>query len=492
MAQHDKDPAADSHAAGESSANDAWTATSVDHPAEAERMVSEAISAPASGAAPAQKPRRKNWHRFTLLAATLGLLATAGSIAAYRFRDKNEKLAAFATVVDETFARPEKLIATLRETIVKATGKPEKPADKPGPAKLAEPLQKSTPAPVETKPAEPAVPPRSGGDHITWNAPSATPAASPAPVPAPAAPVVAAPPPAPPAPAKPAAAEANPVSIAQIEALTRRLDELERIARSALALAEQARNGAEPAAAPRAEAKVPDQKVQDVEDNVSGLEGRIDWLSDEVKALRDKLDAAKDETRAPREVEPAPPPPAPVAAAPEEKGPNPATVAVVAHSLQRALDRGAPFPSEYAILSAQGADSQALAALAPLAEKGAPDARALRASFHPLVRKLEASADLKPDAPLADRLLQGASRLVKVRSAAEKEKATIGDIADKLEAALDRGEIETALAAFAEFPDAAKAVAREWETQARQRVEAEKAAASILAGALDALAKPKN
>jgi hypothetical protein len=489
MAQHDKDPAADSHAAGESSANDAWTATSVDHPAEAERMVSEAISAPASGAAPAQKPRRKNWHRFTLLAATLGLLATAGSIAAYRFRDKNEKLAAFATVVDETFARPEKLIATLRETIVKATGKPaapEKPADKPGAAKLAEPLQKSTPAPVETKQAEPAIPPRAGGDHITWNAP----AAPPTPAPAPAAPVVAAPPPAPPAPAKPAA-DADPVSNAQIETLTRRLDELERIARSALALAEQARN-AEPAAAPPREAKVPDQKVQDVEDNVSGLEGRIDWLSDEVKTLRDKLDAAKDETRAPREVEPAPPPPAPVAAAPEEKGPNPATVAVVAHSLQRALDRGAPFPSEYAILSAQGADSQALAALAPLAEKGAPDARALRASFHPLVRKLEASADLKPDAPLADRLLQGASRLVKVRSAAEKEKATIGDIADKLEAALDRGEIETALAAFAEFPDAAKAVAREWETQARQRVEAEKAAASILAGALDALAKPKN
>ncbi|BBU60639.1 hypothetical protein MSC49_05740 [Methylosinus sp. C49] len=491
MAQHDKDPAADSHAAGESSANDAWTSTSVDHPAEAERMVSEAISAPAREAAPERKPRRKNWHRFTLLAATLGLLATAGSIAAYRFRDKNEKLAAFATVVDETFARPEKLIVTLRETIVKATGKPaapEKPAAKPGAAKLAEPLQKSTP--VETKPAEPAVPPRSGGDHITWNAP-ATPSAPPAPVPAPtapAAPVVVAPPP---APTKPAAAEADPVSNAQIEALTRRLNELEQIAREALALAEQARS-AEPAAAPRVEAKVPDQKVQDVEDNVSGLEGRIDWLSDEVKGLRDKLDAAKDETRAPREVEPAPPPPAPVAAAPEEKGPNPATVAVVAHSLQRSLDRGAPFPSEYAILSAQGADSQALAALAPVAEKGAPDARALRASFHPLVRKLEASAELKPDAPLADRLLHGASRLVKVRSPVEKEKATIGDIADKLEAALDRGEIETALAAFAEFPDAAQAVAREWETQARQRVEAEKAAASILAGALDALAKPKN
>jgi hypothetical protein len=280
---------------------------------------------------------------------------------------------------------------------------------------------------------------------------------------------------------------------------------LEQIARSALALAEQARASGE---ASRAEPKLPDQKVQEpkllepklqaVEDNVSGLEGRIDWLSDRLDELREKLETSKNESRVAREAEAAPPPPvvvAPPIVAPQEeapKGPNPATLVVVAHSLQRALDRGAPFASEYAVLSTHGADSEALAALAPSAEKGAPAARALRASFHPLIRKLEASAELKPDAPLADRLLQGASKLVKVRTSAEKEKATIGDIAVKLEAALDRGEIEAALAAFAEFPDDAKAVAREWEEAARRRVEAEKAAASILAGALDALAKSKN
>lgn len=483
MAQHDKDPAADGREASERASDDVWTTTSVARPAEPERPGGEAISAPASEAAPAPKPRRKNWHRFTLLAATLGLLATAGSIAAYRFRDKHETLAAFATIVDETFARPETLVTALRETVVKWTGKAAKPAaptNPPAPIARREIEAPAKPAPVEAKPPEPIPPPRSSNDNVTWSAPA--PAAAPEP------------------PAqKPVAEPAAPIPDARIEALTQRIEELERIARSALALAEQADAGARPARSepPAQDQKAQDQKIRDAEDNVAGLEGRIDWLSDEVKSLREKLETAKDETRAPREVEPPPPPtpepPAPVAAAPEEaKGANPATIVVVAHSLQRALDRGGPFASEYAVLAAHGADPGALAALAPSAEKGAPDARALRASFHPLIRKLEASVELKPDAPLADRLLQGASKLVKVRTAAEKEKASIGDIAAKLEAALDRGEIETALAAFAEFPDDAKTVAREWEEAARRRVEAEKAAASILAGALDALAKSKN
>ncbi|MBG0809621.1 hypothetical protein IY145_09540 [Methylosinus sp. H3A] len=500
MAQHDKDPA-DNHEASETAAGDVWTTTSVDHPVESERVEPQANSAP--GSAPAPKPPRKNWHRFTLFAATLGLLATAGAIAAYRFRDKHEKLAAFATVVDEAFARPEKLVSALRENVVKWTGKAAKPAETakaPAPIDLGaiETTAPPKPAPIEAKPAEPAPPPRANGERVTtWSSP-----ATPAPVPAP----VAAPEP----PAKPVtetkpetetkAASAS--SSEQTEALARRVDELERIARSALALAEEARiSGEATRAAPKVQdqkapdQKAPDQKVQDVEDNVSGLEGRIDWLAERLDELREKLETSKNESRVAREAEPVPAPQivAPQAA-PEEapKGPDPATIVVVAHSLQRALDRGTPFASEYAVLSAHGADSEALSALAPSAEKGAPDARALRASFHPLIRKLEASAELKPDAPLADRLLQGASKLVKVRTATEKEKATIGDTAAKLEAALDRGEIEAALAAFAEFPDDAKAVAREWEEAARRRVAAEKAAASILSGALDALAKTKN
>ncbi|HEY8064092.1 MAG TPA: hypothetical protein VIF40_05105 [Methylosinus sp.] len=500
MAQHDKDPAADSHEASETPAGDVWTTTSVDRPVEAEHAEPQANSAPVSEAAPAPEPRRKNWHRFTLFAATLGLLATAGAIGAYRFRDKHEKLAAFATVVDEVFARPEKLVSALRENVVKWTGKPAKPAEiakTPAPVEIgATPAPK--PAPVEAKPAEPA-PPRAD-DRVTWSSPAPIPPPIPAPEPV-----------ASPEPAKPVA-ETKPVaalSSEQTEALARRVDELERIARSAQTLAEQALAEQTRASgeAARAEPKLPDSKVQDsskiqdnsklrdVEDNVAGLEGRIDWLSDRLDELREKLETSKNESRVAREAEPAPAPaPQIVAPAAEEapKGPNPATIVVVAHSLQRALDRGTPFPSEYAVLSAHGADADALAALAPSAEKGAPDARALRASFHPLIRKLEASAELKPDAPLADRLLQSASKLVKVRTATEKEKASIGDIAAKLEAALDRGEIEAALAAFAELPDDAKAVAHDWEEAARRRVDAEKAAASLLSSALDALAKTKN
>ena len=494
MAQHDRDTAAESHDAPETAAGEVWTTTSVERPAETERSEGQAISAPAAPT----KQRRKNWHRFTLLAATLGLLATAGSIAAYRFRDKHEKLAAFATVVDETFARPEKLVTALRDNVVKWTGMAEKsaePAKAPAPIDLGKADTSPAPAavPMETKPPEPAAPPRSSGDRTTWAAPSSTPA--PAPAPAPVAPAVAPAPAAAPEPPAEPVAETKPTAAPadeRTEALTRRVDELERIAREALALAEQARSRA---AAAAGEAPRPNPKLQDIEDNVGGLEGRIDWLSDRLDELREKLEAPKGETRVAREAvepPPPPPPPPPPAAAEPARGPDPTNILVVANSLQRALDRGAPYASEHAALAAQGADPEALAALAPSAEKGAPDARALRVSFHSLARKLEDSAELRPDAPLADRLLHGASKLVKVRTAAEKEKASIGDIAAKVEAALDRGEIEAALATFAELPDDAKTVAREWEETARRRLAAETAAASILSGALDALVKSKN
>lgn len=475
MAQHDRDTAAERHDAPEATVGAAWTTTQVERPAE--RPEGQAIPAP-------PKRRRKNWHRFTLLAATLGLFATAGAIAAYRFRDRHEKLGAFAAAVDETFARPEKLVSALRHIVVKWTAEVARlgePAKAPAPADLGkiETPPVAEPAPVEAKPPEPTAAPRASGDTITWAAPGSTPAPSPAPAPAPE------------APAKPVAetnAQLSQERLAfaeQTEALARRVDELERIARETQALAEQARSKA---VAASAEAPRPNPNFQDIEENVAGLEGRIDWLADRLAELSGKLEAPKGETRVAREA--AEPPPQPPAAA--DKGPDPAHILVVANSLQRALDRGAPYASEQAALAAQGADAEALAALAPSAEKGAPDARALRASFHPLIRKLEESAELKSDAPLADRLLHGASKLVKIRTAAEKEKASIGDIAVKVEAALDRGEIGAAIDAFAELPDDAKAVAREWEEAARRRLDAEKAAASILSGALDALAKSKN
>jgi hypothetical protein len=436
--------------------------------------------------------RRRNRLVLTFAAATLGLVATAGAIGAYRFRDKHERLAAFAAMVDEFSARPEKLVASLREQSIKLLGDAAKPTKKPV-------LSEAPPAKVEAKTEPPveAKPPLQSpsGDQITWSAPPAppeAPAAEPKPEPkpelkaerkpAPAAPPVALAqaPEAPPVKAPEAAVpQIDSASRAEVEALSKRLEELEQIARSALRLAEQARSGGgetAPAAAPPAE-------LRDLSDNVTGLDGRIDELGDELKAIRERLDSPKDETRLPREV-----------AAEEQKapeGPDPAAVMVIAHSLQKALERGKPYASEIAALSAQGVDKDALTALTPSADSGAPTSHALRASFHPLVKKMEASAEHHAEESLSDRILHGASKLVKMRGPGEATKIEVAEIAAKIETALDHDDIAAALASFDELPEPAKTVAREWEETARRRLEADRAAASILSGAIEALGKPK-
>jgi hypothetical protein len=489
MAHDENDPktrgfgaldATSEHGAGESAA-----------PAEA---VSEAISAPTGVAAsppsaPAQekKPvKKKNRLVLTLLVATLGLAATAGSIAAYRFRDKHEKLAAFATIVDELSARPDKLVASLRETSVKWLGDAARPTKKP-PEPPAPP-----PAKVESKKepeAKPGVDTHGGGDRITWSAPP--PVAPPAPTAAPAKPAPAAPPIAvaqapepPPAPKAPATVSVE-SHAAEIEALARRVAELEEIARSALRLAEQATTSASTNSAPH-DAPV----LRDVQDNVSGLEGRIDELGDEVKSLRDRLDSPKDESRLPREVAAEPPVPAPLPAEEGDKS-NPAAIVVIAHSLQKALALGAPFASELAALAAQGADKDTLATLAPSAETGAPTPRALRASFHPLIKRMEDAADPKTEESLSAKLLHGASKLVKMRAPGDPVKIEIAAIGAKVESALEHDDVGAALAAFGELPEEAKSVARDWEQAAKHRLDAETAAASILSSAIASLGKPK-
>ncbi|MBY6241792.1 COG4223 family protein [Methylosinus sp. Sm6] len=502
MAQDPKDP--ETRGSGAADATDAGR-PAVDSPAEAP-LVEPANSAPLE--ASVAPPRRKNRLLLTSAVAVLGLAATAGSIAAYRFRDKHEKLAAFAALVDDYSARPEKLVASLRETSVKWLGDAARPTKKPPapePRRVepdrVEPKQQveakiESRREAEAKPdAKPAEPETNNGERITWSAP---PTSAPPPPPPPR-PAALTPPPVAPAPEQPpkAVAAAAPeidasARAAEVEALTKRVEELAAIARSALDLAEQARASAD-ASAPKAKTSdqsPPTQAFRDLGDNVSGLEGRIDELGDEVKALRDRLDAPKDETRLPREAV-AEPPPRPAEAADE---PNPAALVVIAHSLQKALERGAPFSTELAALDAQGADKDALDKLAPVADAGAPTPRALKEAFHPLVKSMEAAAEPKPatEESISERLLHHAAKLVKMKGPGEAEKIEIADVAAKIEQALDHAELGSALTAFADLPEEARAVARDWEQTARRRLEAESAAAAILSSAIAQLGKPKS
>lgn len=492
MAQHEKDPAARSPGASDAPGVERRTTADAVHatperpddeaifaPIEPEPTVAEyeheherahaeeqtiAPETPEGAVEPAPVPRKKNRQPVTLLVATLGLLATAGAIGAYRFRDKNEKLASFANAVDD-LAQPEKIAGLILENGAKWLGRAGKPGKKAPDATAPQPSSVAQPAPVATekrapsgaiaeKDSEPTPKARGSEERVTWTSPS------PAPAPAPVAPVN----------------EAAPAPRSEdMEALTKRVDRLEETARSALKAAEDARS--EAASAP---AQTSDTQAQEPLQALSALETRVDELAAEVRALKEKLDAPKGETRLPREqVEGA-------------KTANPAVIVVVAHSLQKALERGAPFASEYAALAAQGADPDALSALAPTAENGAPTAHRLLADFRPLARQIEAASAPKADAPIGDKLLHGVSKLVKVRPANEKPASTVPENVAKIEAALGRDDLAGALQAFDELPETAKSVAQAWGEAAKQRLDAEKAVASILASAVAALGKSKS
>jgi hypothetical protein len=572
MAQHENDPAAHSPGASEASDAERRAAEAV-HPGEAEGAAEQASRAPPTeppAVPPPPRPRgRRSGLRLTLVAATIGLLATAAAIGAYRFRDRHEKLETFATLVDKAFARPETLVAALRETSLKWLGdaarptrkappEQEPPAEPKSPEQKSAEQQSSEPKFAEPTLAEPsseatrseatrseatrseAMRSEATRSEATrseamsaeamsaeaMRAEAEKPAESPpaaAEIPKesgvaavePAEPAIAAaePPPQPSnLPLPPSRAEALAPPRVEIAEPERRPAPRETIAESPTSPApppsradekEKLAHDAAHAAGSAAPGESAGPALKDVQDNVAGLEGRIDEIGDEVKALREKLarldeiadelkalreklEAPKDETRLPREAAEQ------AAAAAEPKGPDHAAVVVLAHSLHRALERGAPFASEYAALAASGADPQALAALAGVADAGAPTARQLRASFHPYARQIEAMTEPKSDAPIGDRLLHGVGKLVKVRPTGESASADVADLAADIEKALEHDDVGKALDAFARLPEEARTAARDWEETARRRLDAEKAAASILSGAIAALGKSKS
>lgn len=478
MAQHEKDPAAQGHGASDTSEAENGTTVEAVHPnADDEAIFApiEVESAIADGehaqtpqmaqetAEPAVEPapgaRRKNRQPFTILVAALGVLATVGAIGAYRFRDKNEKLAAFADAVDGVFARPESIIALVKETSVKWLGDAAKPSAKaPAVERTAPPAPTSeAKAPADSvaeKKDEPAAKPSGSQERITWTSPP--PAA------------------APPAAVAPTSSAGAPRE--EIEALMKRVDQLEQVARSALRTADEVRSEAN--GSPAAASAAPSQE------GLSALEQRLGELAGELRAIKEKLDAPKSETRLPRDDA--------HGSGEAGKGGNPAVAIVIAHSLQKALERGAPFSAEYAALKAQGADPQALAALAPSAEGGASTPRQLLALFQPIAKQLDAASAPKSDAPIGDKFMHGVGKLVKVRPSKDKPASTVPEITAKIQAALGRDDLVEAMQVFDELPDNEKSLAQAWAEAARQRLDAERAAASILSSAIGALGKSKS
>ncbi len=219
-------------------------------------------------------------------------------------------------------------------------------------------------------------------------------------------------------------------------------------------------------------APAPPPDLQPLRDRFAALDKRLG-------AIEAQLAAPKTQARATEE-------PDALAA----KKPNPAALAAVAQAIAQALDRGAPFASALAAAQTLGAPAEALAPLRAIADEGAADAAALRRQFDARkIAVLDAADPARADASLADRLKQAATRLVRVTPAAEAVGDTPPALAAQIDAALARGAIGAALAAWTKLPAAAQAAAPSFGDALRRRGAADQAAAALSDRAMQALAQ---
>lgn len=430
-------------------------------PVETPQAPSETAESPLEP--PPQPPaKRKGSPAVGLLSALLllAIVAGAGGYAAIAFKDSDPRLKLVADAIEPYFAQGEASVAGLKDKISALLGETKQPA-------------KSVEAARETK-APVSEPKRA---EIAPETPRA------------------------PAPA----IEAE----KQVRALEARLDAVEESAQKALAAAEGAEAGArsaqaaaesaqttaKTAAETAAEAvanaarsgegpKPAEEGAFSTKDLLAALEGRIDELGDEIKALRERLDSPKNETRAAPETSAAAPPPAP---APDSF----AAIAVVATKLQHELEMGRPFVHEMAALEKLGADPTALAALAPFAEKGAPTAAHLRAEFAPAAKKIRALESEPPPSDLSERLLKGASKLVRVHPSGQAPAQTTDEKVAKIDADLAHGDLLAAQAAFVALSEAAQSEAKEFGEALQARVAAARAVEDLLHGAVAGLGGAK-
>jgi hypothetical protein len=155
-----------------------------------------------------------------------------------------------------------------------------------------------------------------------------------------------------------------------------------------------------------------------------------------------------------------------------------------AEALRQAMQRGAPFGAEVAALEALGVKPEQIASLKALAERGVPSAQQIAGAFQPLA--MEAARAGQPAATGLMALLGG---IVKSRSTGPGSADSPDGLVAAMEAALRRGDVTAALAAWARLPDASRKATEAWAATAQQREAAWKTANDLRESALAALRK---
>ncbi|MBP1183567.1 translation initiation factor 2 [Methylobacterium sp. PvR107] len=167
---------------------------------------------------------------------------------------------------------------------------------------------------------------------------------------------------------------------------------------------------------------------------------------------------------------------------------------VAADRVVSALESGMPYAEPLATLRKLDPATEAQAkALAPFAASGAPTAGQLADGFRPIAERIAAKSRAQRARSAAEtgdfrsKLLSMADGIVQVRKVDAPAPEASDDPEAKVQAALDRGDLPAADAAFAALPAAAQDEAGDFGAKLKARAAAETAARTLLDTAFKAL-----
>jgi hypothetical protein len=217
------------------------------------------------------------------------------------------------------------------------------------------------------------------------------------------------------------------------------------------------------------------QKLNTDEQHSQELVTQLSALSERVSGAEGKLDAAlRNRSRA-------------------------SALALIVSQLEAAIDEARPYRSQVETLTAMTQDSaaagddaieQALRALEPGAAAGVPSIAALRQSFRPVANEIVHAARAPDGDNLIDRATDNLMRLVTVRPVGDDVR---GDTAEarvaRAEAALDKGDLASAVAELEQLDGRPADAGADWLSQAKLRLGADQAVAKLRTHATELLAQ---
>lgn len=200
--------------------------------------------------------------------------------------------------------------------------------------------------------------------------------------------------------------------------------------------------------------------VSEITEALSATSARLDDLSGQVAVLSEKVSGQQAQPAMAR--------------------------AIAAAALKSAIDRGTPFMAELETFAAvTGGEDENITALRDLAASGVPTIADLQKQFASDASGIIDAATVLPEnSTIADRLLSSARSLVKARPVGEVEGDNAAAVVARMEAALNKGDLETMLAEAKALPEASAAEASGILAAVKARQTANRIVSESVSGAL--------